>query len=341
MGDLPELRRFTVERATFDLAKFRTPNLTHLSLQYTAHGEPGMADLLIFLEQTPLLESLAMVAAGPLSDDAGSHDDLDKIVHLPRLKQLELVGRSARSGIIFHLSLPVGADVTLRADVAPSQDGITEHFLPSSVEHIPMARNVTAINFSITTSDLCSLRYIGPNGTILITASNAEAIEDVEDSLFSYEAIRSFQPISMTEVEKILIDGFQGYDNQLEASEAPYLVAFRTMEHLHSITLVDCSSQLFIAILQIAEPEIIFPSLRKLTMYLSHEDSFSAAKLEGLLATRKERGFPLDALILIAEDDHECIPENVLGKFRRYASEVEFRVDPQVPWWDDPSSWDV
>jgi hypothetical protein len=74
-GDLPELRRFTVERATFDLTQFRTPNLTHLSLQYTAHGEPVMADLLEFLEQAPLLENLVMVAAGPLGDDAGSHDD--------------------------------------------------------------------------------------------------------------------------------------------------------------------------------------------------------------------------------------------------------------------------
>lgn len=340
-GVLLDLRRFMVERATFDLTKFRTPNLTHLSLQYTAHGEPVMADLLMFLEQTPLLENLVMVAAGPLCDDAGSHDDLDKIVHLPRLNQLELVGRSARSGIIYHLSLPFGADVTLRADVASGQDGITEHFLPSSLEHIPMARNVTAINFSITTSDLCSIRYIGPNGTILIMASNAEAIEDIEDGLFSYEAIRSFQPISTTEVEKILIDGFQGYDNQHEASDAPHFVAFRRMENLRSITLVDCSSQSFIAVLQIMEPEIICPSLRKLTIYLSHEDSFSTTKLEGLLTTRKERGVPLDALILVAEDERERIPDNVLGKLRRYVGEVEFRVDPQVPWWDDPSSWDI
>lgn len=340
-GDLPELRQFTVERATFDLTKFRTPHLTHLSLQYTAHGEPGMADLLRFLEQTPLLENLVMVAAGPLSDDAGSHDDLDKIIHLPRLSQLELVGRSARSGIICHLSLPIGVDVTLRADVASSQDGITEHFLPSSLDRIPMARNVTAINFSITTSDLCSLRYIGPNGTILITASNADAIEDVDDSLFSYEAIRSFQPIPTTEVEKLLIDGFQGYENAHEVFDAPHFVAFRTMENLRSITLVDCSSQLFFAILQSAEPEIIFPSLRKLTIYLSHEGSFSAAKLEGLLATRKVRGAPLNTLLLIAEDEHEHIPDNFLGKFRRYVDEVEFRIDPQVPWWDDPSSWDI
>lgn len=340
-GILPELQRFTVERATFDLTHFRTPNLTHLSLQYTAHGEPVMADLLQFLEQTPLLENLMMVAAGPLSDDAGSHDDLDKVVRLPRLNQLELVGRSARSGIIAHLSLPVGVDVTLRADVISSQDGITEHFLPPSLEHIPMARNITAVNFSITTSDICSLRYIGPNGTIYITASNAEAIEDIEDGGFSYEAIRSFQPISATEVEKILFDGFQGYVNQHEVSEAPHFLAFRTMQNLRSITLVDCSSQLFTTVLQITEPEIICPSLRKLTIYLSPEDTFSATKLEGLLATRKERGVSLDALILIAEDEHERIPDNVLGKFRRYVDEVEFRIDPQVPWWDDPSSWDI
>ena len=340
-GDLPELRQFTVERATFDLTQFRTPNLTHLSLQYTAHGEPVMVDLLEFLEQTPLLENLMMVAAGPLSDDAGSHDELDKVVHLPHLNQLELVGRSARSGIISHLSLPVGVDVTLRADVAPSQDGITENFLPSSLEHIPMARNVTAINFSITTSDICSLRFIGPNGTIYITASNADAIEDVEDGGFSYEAIRSFQPISAIEVEKILFDGFQGYVSQHEAPEAPHFLAFQAMENLHSITLVDCSSQLFIAVLEVTDPEIICPSLRKLTIYLSPEDPFSATKLEGLLATRKEHHVPLDTLILIAEDEEERIPDNVLGKFRRYVDDVEFRIDPQVPWWDDPSSWDV
>ena len=340
-GDLPELRRFTVERATFDLTQFRTPNLTHLSLQYTAHGEPVMADLLEFLEQAPLLENLVMVAAGPLSDDAGSHDDVDRVVHLPHLNQLELVGRSARTGIISHLSLPVGVDVTLRADVVSSREGITEHFLPSSLEHIPMARNVTAINFSITTSDICSLRYIGPNGTIYITASNAEAIEDLEDGSFSYEDIRSFQPISGTEVEKILFDGFQGYVGQYEASEAPQFQVFRTMENLSSITLFDCSSQSFIAILQTTEPEIICPSLRKLAIYLSPEDSFSTVKLEGLLATRKEYGVPLDTVVLVAEHEHERIPDNALGKLRRYVGDVEFRIDPQVPWWDDPSSWDI
>lgn len=340
-GDLPDLRRFTVERATFDLTKFRTPNLTHLTLQYTAHGEPVMDDLLRFLEQTPLLENLVMIAAGPLCDDAGSHDDLGKIVHLPRLNQLELVGRSARSGIICRLSLPVGADLTLRAEVKSTQGGITEHFLPSSLEHIPMARNVTSINFSITTPDLCSIRYIGPNGTILITASNAEAIEDIEDELFPYEAIRSLRPVSTAEVDKLLIDGFRGYDNQHETPHTPHFPAFRTMENLRSITLVDCSSQFFIAVLQTAEPEIICPSLSRLTMYLSRESSFNTAKLEALLATRKELGTPLDALVLIAEDEHERIPDNILWKLRRYVNEVEFRVDPQVPWWDDPSSWDV
>lgn len=340
-GDLPELRRLTVERATFDLTQFRTPNLTHLNLQYTAHGEPVMADLLEFLEQTPLLENLVMVAAGPLSDDAESQDDLDKVVHLPRLNQLELVGRSARSGIISYLSLPVGVDVTLRADVTSGKDGITEHFLPSSLEHIPMARNVTAINFSITTSEICSLRYIGPNGTIYITASNVEANEDVEGGSFSYEAIRSFQPITATEVEKILFDGFQGYVSQDEIPEAPHFLAFRTMKNLRSITLVDCSTQLFIAVLQATEPEITCPSLRKLTIYLSAEDSFSFTKLEGLLAIRKGCGVPLDSLILIAEHEHERIPDNIIGRFRRYVDDVEARIDPQVPWWDDPSSWDI
>jgi hypothetical protein len=113
------------------------------------------------------------------------------------------------------------------------------------------------------------------------------------------------------------------------------------METLRSITLVDCSSQLFIAVLQMTEPETICPSLRKLTIYLSHEDSFSPPKLEGFLATRKECGVPLDTLILIAEDEREVIPDSALGRFRRYVGEVEFRVDPQVPWWDDPSSWDI
>ena len=143
-----------------------------------------MANLLEFLEQTPLLENLAMVAAGPLSDNAGFHGDVDNVVHLPRLNQLEFIGRSARSGIISHLSLPVGADVTLRTDIISSQDGITEHFPPSSLEHLPMEINVIAINFSITTSDICSLRYIGPNGTIYITATNADTIKDVEGGNF-------------------------------------------------------------------------------------------------------------------------------------------------------------
>lgn len=129
-----------------------------------------MADLLDLLERTPLLESLTMVAAGPLGDDVGSHDNVDKVVHLPHLNQLELVGRSARSGIISHLSLPVSAYVTLSADVVPSRDGVTENFLPSTLKHIPMARNVTAINFSVSTSCTCSIRYIGLNGTIYITA---------------------------------------------------------------------------------------------------------------------------------------------------------------------------
>jgi len=296
-----------------------------------------MDDLLVFLEQTPLLESLAMVAAGPLVDDIGSHDEVDRVVYLPRLNQLELAGRSARSGIISHLSLPVGVDVTMRADVVSTPDGVTKHFLPSSLEHIPMARNVTAVNFSATTSGICSIRYIGPNGTIYITASNAEATENEEDR-FSYDAIRSFQPISSMGVEKILFDGFQVYASQ---RETPHYVAFPSMENLRSITLVDCSSQAFITILQTTEPEIVCPSLRKLAIYLSPEDSFSATKLEDLLSTRRKCGVPLDTLVLVVENEDERIPDNVLGKLKRYVNELEFRIGPQVPWWDDPSSWDI
>ena len=340
-GELPELRRFFLERATFNLTRFRTPNLTHLSIQYTTHGEPGMADLLEFLEQTPLLEDLTLVAAGPLSDDVGSHDEVGKAVHLPRLCQLELVGRSAKSGIISHLYLPTGVDVTLRSDVVGGKDGVTEHFLPSSLERIPMARNVTAVNFSVTTSNVCSIRYIGPNGTIYITASNAEAIEDVDDGCFSHEAIRSFQPISATGVEKILLDGFRGEAKRHGIFETPHFVAFRSMENLRSIILVDCSTQVFIAVLQMTEPEIVCPSLRKLTIYLSPEDPFSVIKFENLLFTRKERGVPLDTLILIAQDEDERIPDNFLRKLRRAVDEFEFRIDPRVPWWDDPSSWDI
>ena len=339
-GDLPELRQFTVERATFDLTQFRTPNLTRFSLQYTAHGEPAMADLLVFLEQTPLLENLTMVAAGPLSDDTGSHDEVDRVVHLPRLNQLELAGRSALSGIVSHLSLPAGVDMTMQADFVSTRDGATEHFLPSSLEHIPMARNVTAVNFSATTSGMCSIRYLGPNGTIYITASNVEVTEH-DDDRFLYDAIRSIQPISATGVEKILFDGFQVYTGQREPSEALHCVTFRSMENLRSIILVDCSTQAFITVLQLMEPEIICPSLRKLTIYISPEDSFSTAKLEGLLSTRKECGVPLDTLILIVEDEDEQIPDNLLGKLGRYVGELEFRIDPQVPWWDDPSSWDT
>jgi len=275
-----------------------------------------------------------------MSDDIRSHDEVDRIVHLPRLNQLELAGRSALSGIISHLSLPIGVDVTMRAAIASTRDGVTELFLPSSLEHIPMARNVTAVNFSATTSGICSIRYIGPNGTIYITASNAEATENEEDDRFSYEAIRSFQPISTMDVEKILFDGFQVYVSQGEAPEAPHCVALRSMENLRSMILVDCSSQAF-SVLQIMEPEVICPSLRKLTVYLSREDSFSATKLKGLLPTRKECGIPLDTVILVVEDEHERVPDNVLGKLRRYVGEVEFRIDPQVPWWDDPSSWDI
>ena len=340
-GELPVLQRFTVERATFDLTQFRTPNLTRLSLLYAAHGEPVMTDLLEFLEQTPLLEDLTMVAAGPLNDGVGSHNDVDKVVHLPRLNRLELVGRSVRSGIIFHLSLPTGVYVTLHADVMSNENGVTEHFLPSSLEHIPMARNVTAINFSATTSNTCAIYYIGPNGTISIMASNAETIKDAEGGGFLYEAIRSFKPISTTEVEELLFDGFRGSVNKREASEAPYFLALQSMKNLLSLILVDCSTPLFIEVLQIMEPEIICPSLRKLTIYLSPEGSFGVTGLGRLLSVRKERGVPLDTLILVAEHEDNRIPDNVLGKLRRYVDEVEFRIDPQIPWWDDPSSWDI
>ena len=201
------------------------------------------------------------MAAGPLSDGVGSYDEIDKVVHLPRLNQLEFVGRSARSGIISHLSLPTGVDVTLYADVISGQGGVTEHFLPPSLKHISMARNITAINFPVDTSNACPIGYIGPNRTIYIKASNAEAIKDVDDGSFSYEAIRSFQPVSATEVEKILFDGFQGHVDQHEASQAPLFAAFQLMESLRLIIFVDCSSQAFITVLQKTEPEVVCPSL--------------------------------------------------------------------------------
>ena len=122
-----------------------------------------------------------------------------------------------------------------------------------------------------------------------------------------------------------------GTVSQHEVSEAPHFPAFRAMENLRSMTLVECSSQLFVVVLQITEPGISCPP----------EDSFSTVKLVDLFATRKQCGVPLDSLILIAEDEHERIMDNTLGKFRRYVDDVEFRAVPQVPRWDDLSSWDI
>lgn len=74
---------------------------------------------------------------------------------------------------------------------------------------------------------------------------------------------------------------------------------------------------------------------------LSPECPFSVIKLEGLLSTRKERGVPLDKLVLIAENEDGRILDGLLGRLRRHVNEVEFRIHPQAPWWDDPSSWDI
>lgn len=162
-------------------------------------------------------------------------------------------------------------------------------------------------------------------------ASNAETIKDAEGGGFLCEAIRSFKPISTTEVEELLFDGFRGSVNKREASEAPYFLALQSMKNLLSLILVDCSTPLFIEVLQITEPEIICPSLRKLTIYLSPEGSFGVTGLGRLLSMRKERGVPLDTLILVAKNEDKRIPDNVLGKLRRYVDEVEFRIDPQIP----------
>lgn len=63
---------------------------------------------------------------------------------------------------------------------------------------------------------------------------------------------------------------------------------------------------------------------------------------KGLLATRKEFGVPLVTFILVAEDEDERISDDLLGKLKKYVDgDVEFRIGPQVPWWDDPSDWDI
>ncbi|KIK68859.1 hypothetical protein GYMLUDRAFT_621994 [Collybiopsis luxurians FD-317 M1] len=66
--------------------------LTHLCLYDQESTRPTMDEFLDFLENSPLLEELALVRAGPLRLETGaqSHIPSSRLVSLPRLRQLDI-----------------------------------------------------------------------------------------------------------------------------------------------------------------------------------------------------------------------------------------------------------
>ncbi|KAJ3874400.1 hypothetical protein F5051DRAFT_94190 [Lentinula edodes] len=145
-GEMPSLKELTLEHFTvWPTTYFH--NLTSLSLSDQAFNRPTTLSFLDFLQNSPVLEMLALVRAGPtLPANTDMIPGTDRVVDLPHMRQLNLGGwptTSTISRFLSYISLPPEADVFIWGSVFSNPDTDLTALLPANTNNLHNIQGIT------------------------------------------------------------------------------------------------------------------------------------------------------------------------------------------------------
>jgi len=185
-------------------------NLTSFTLGYASLGDSFVGPLLDFFESAPRLSKIRLHLATPT---VGAQRG--RLVSLPCLKRMDIVGGGQSSLLLDHLLIPVGAKFA-----GPLH-------LPSSLSRL---WELSGFKIHVHVREVCpSIRFGGPDGRINLVPTNPRTT----DTCRVPESLARFDP---SNVERLRLTG----GDLMQQSGRAVRRVFRLMKHLRALTIHRC-----------------------------------------------------------------------------------------------------
>ena len=340
-GELSRLKRLTLEYVSPHPTWFNISNLTTFHLVHTGSHGGSSSELLRFFERNSSLEEVSITYHGPFVDNAPSHH----IVDLPRLRKLRLGDCPSKPGMLHHLALPPGIEVTLKPYIPSPVFGIAAD-LPLRLQNSPnLLTGIDRISFA--EGSQTSAHFAGPHGTLYIRAPCVAGGDSYNHHDLATRCIYTFEPLDVSGVTEFLIENYSPMRrNSLESVQDSSLHhCLRSLPKLRTLILVSCANATHFQALQMPDPNedgysIVCPSLNHLFIDVSHSrhpemafPHFPFLDLLSLVETRASLGTPLERITL--KSAHPLFEDSDLASLLQFVGTVDTPGDDRrSPDWD-------
>ena len=336
-GELPRLTRLSLEYLSPHPAWFSISNLTIFHLVHTGSHGGSSSQLLRFFNQNSGLEEVSITYHGQFVDNLSPNHT----VNLPSMRKLRLGDCPSKPGILHHLVLPPGVEVSLRPVIPNPVIGIAAD-LPLRAQKSP--NFLTAIDrVSFAEGSLTSAHFTGPYGTLYIRASGTQ--DDPHD--LASRCIYTFEPLDVSGATELLIESYSPTRrNSLESvQDSGIHNCLRSLPKLRTLILVSCANETHFQALQAPDPDkdgfsIVCPELKHLFIDVSNSrrpelsfPHFPFLDLLSLAETRASLGIPLDRITV--KSVHPLFEDSDLASLLQYVGTVDtIGDDRKSPSWD-------
>jgi hypothetical protein len=272
-------------------------NLTSFELGHTIPDHVTIRELLDFFESASHLRKISLYAATPSSGAQSG-----RLVSLPYLKRMSIVGEESPSLLLDHLIIPAGAKLTIQAD---SGGPLIEDLLPRTLDNLRNLPDFTEIHLH-SDDHYPHIRFSGPNGQVRVFISPQD-----DTTCLVLESLARFDT-SKTEWLKI--------DHGESPFSYPLHRALLPMRYLRTLTLSHCTSpDTFIYAL---DPSIsssgfvVCPRLEELVLVLHLKgETLDIKNVIEMAAARASSGVKLRTVgIVSGQDELDLVDVLELGK---------------------------
>ena len=326
-GDLSSLRSLALDTVTTHLPWRNLSNLTTFKLSFTPEGEPSIARLLDFFEDAHHLRDITLHHSIPVSSNAPP----ERVVPLPSLKNLTIDTDEDHSILLDHLSIPVGASLTLEFTFSHNTFPLLD-LLPEALGNFKHISPTTSLNICLDRTEKY-VRLGGPNGELRMLGDRRDPVDD-SSFILDYRILQSLTRFDLSGIQRLVITKYRAPTIDKIDESAPRCILLR-MEDLRSLTLSQCDNLPFIDALdpdQYLLERVLCPKLEQLVLYVNELESFNIIELMRVAKARASGGMKLSSVTIVGLG--ELIPGEEVFKLEDYVTHMDYGVGENPPRWD-------
>ena len=328
-GDLSSLRELSLTGVTMPLPWRNLSNLTTFNFCHVPKDQILLTQLLDFFKSVPRLRHIRFHNSIPSVSNA-----LDRVVSLPRLKDLSLVAQPPHSILLDHLSISVGA--LLRLEFTFRGESLIPSYSPKTLENLRNLSHITTTNLYFGPEGRY-VRFNGPSGGIYISGNRVHGSGQPNVGMiqFLWTLLDQFDLSRNQRLAITLCDYQPSVPTQIERWSL--YQTLRSMEDLRTLTLSRSTYLPFILALnprRNPSKTILCPKLEQLSLYIKRTaPQYRLNEMLSMAKERASRGAKL-SVISIINLDNVFVSAEEMDQLREHVSRVEHRVDSIVSAWD-------